>query len=365
MPWNWQLPAWPHFFFDVPALDGLEQAFLQAAGGGYALMKHFVPAAQQEFVVDILCSEGADSSAIEGEILERASLRSSIKRHFGLKVEAHIPRSKEAGMGALMWDVYSTFAEPLTHEMLFRWYHLLTQHQGGYRTHEEPMQIVSNRYDQSHVFFEAPPSALLEREMEQFIRYFNTRGNAATLLGKAALIHLYFESIHPFEDGNGRLGRALIEKFLSQSLGHPTLFGLSHIILKKKNAYYEALGSCNRSLDSSHWVTYFANIILEAQQSSLHLIHFLLAKSSLMHRLENKINARQEKVLLRLFAEGPEGFKGGLSAENYISITKASRPTATRDLKALVVLGALKKEGRLRHTRYYLNLNNIDISPIG
>ncbi|MDB2613847.1 Fic family protein [Chlamydiales bacterium] len=189
------------------------------------------------------------------------------------------------------------------------------------------------------------------------INFFNDKKNEHSVLVRAAVAHVYFESIHPFEDGNGRIGRALVEKVLSQELGKPTLLALSQTIVRRKKEYYAALGACNKTLDIRGWITLFAEVIVESQKESLSLIYFILNKSKLMHDLAGKINQRQERVLLRIFAEGIMGFSGGLSAENYIAITKTSRATATRDLADLVKKGALYKTGELRHTRYWINNN--------
>lgn len=254
-----------------------------------------------------------------------------------------------------------SYKEPLTHDMLHRWHELLMQQRGDiealgiYRSHDEPMQIVSRRFGDPTVYFEAPPSHRVEQEMTLFIDWFNST-NDGSILGKASHAHVYFESIHPFEDGNGRIGRALVEKALSQALGHPTLIAVSQAIEMRKKEYYAYLAQCNRSLDIESWVGFFSGIILQAQHSSVRLINFSINKSKLMSSLAGKINSRQEKALLRIFSEGVEGFAGGLSAENYMAITKASRATTTRDLADLVEKGALVKTGLLRHTRYALPL---------
>jgi Fic family protein len=125
---------------------------------------------------------------------------------------------------------------------------------------------------------------------------------------------------------------------------------------KRKKEYYSALEHCNRTLEVQPWVEFFSSVVLQAHEESMGLLYFLIEKSKMLNGLSGQINPRQTKVLLRMFAEGPEGFKGGLSAENYIAITKATRPTATRDLTDLIEKGALVKTGELRHTRYYLNL---------
>jgi Fic family protein len=239
------------------------------------------------------------------------------------------------------------------HSMLFKDWSKLDDC-GKYRTHIEPMQIVSGRLDAPRVFFEAPPSEKVFHEMTMFIDWFNASCTSQSILGRAAIAHVYFECIHPFEDGNGRIGRILVEKILSRCVGEPILIAVSKCIEKRKKEYYVQLGSCNQTMEVSHWVEFFAEMILQAQDYSMRFLHFLINKAKLLLALSGQINPRQEKVLLRMFAKGLDGFVGGLSAENYIAITKASRATATRDLADLVRMGALVKTGELRHTRYWL-----------
>jgi len=361
MVWNWQLPNWPQFTYDSSSIASLESQFLQGAGGVFAILKHLNDKKKKQFIVEVLSAEGLNSAEIEGEILERESLQSSIQRHFGLVSEKNRILPKEQGMGDLMWSVYDSYDQILTHEMLYQWHDMLMQQsgiqdKGKYRTHEDPMQIVSGRYANQTVYFEAPPSSKVHEEMIRFIDWFNESKKMEPALARAALAHVYFESIHPFEDGNGRIGRALVEKALSQKLGQPTLIAASQVITKRKNEYYEALGTCNRSLDAGKWVSFFSEVLVQSQEESLLQINFLMAKSQLMNQLKGKINDRQERVLLRMFREGVEGFSGGLSASNYIAITKTSNATATRDLADLVEKGALNKTGQLRHTRYWLNI---------
>ncbi len=362
MLWNWELPNWPHFEYDQKSVEALEKQFLQEVGGGFAVLKHLDDEKTKEYIVEILSIEGANSAEIEGEILERESLQYSIQRHFGLKGGPLKLPLKEDGMGELMWEVYDNFQKPLTHEMLHLWHRLLMKGDekitdvGNYRTHEDPMQILSGRYDKHEVCFEAPPSNRIYEEMSRFIQWFNHSAPNESILAKASIAHVYFESIHPFEDGNGRLGRALVEKLLSISLKHPVLLATSHSIAKRKKEYYKYLSECNKCLRIQNWVLFFSEIIAQSQKASFALVNFLMEKSKLMNRLEGEINSRQEKVLLRLFSEGVEGFSGGLSAENYIAITKTSRATATRDLSDLVSKKALYKTGELKQTRYWLSI---------
>ena len=309
----------------------------------------------------MLSSEGLESSKIEGEILDRESLQASIKKHFGL-ISIKKENEPESCMAKLLCAVYESFDQSLTHDALWKLHAELFKGRsdivsGQYRTHEEPMQIVSNRYGSPKVFFEAPPSEIVPKEMKAFMDWFNASATTEPILGRAAIAHVYFESIHPFEDGNGRIGRVLVEKVLAQGVGKPVLIAVSKVLERRKKEYYAALERCNQTLEIGDWVEFFADVIVEAQDESVDLLSFLIEKSQLLANLSGRLNARQEKALLRMFSEGPCGFKGGLSAENYITITKTSKATATRDLTDLVDKGALVKTGALRHTRYWLNLH--------
>jgi Fic family protein len=221
------------------------------------------------------------------------------------------------------------------------------------------MQIISGRLDdEPQIHFEAPPSKILKQEMDGFISWFNDSKNSLPPLTRAALAHLYFVSIHPFEDGNGRIARALAIKALSQSIKQPLLTSLSTIIEQSRKKYYKALEDNNRSLDITDWLEYFGKTFIESQNHTQKLIEFLLAKTRMFDALKDKLNDRQQKVLTKLFAAGPNGFEGGLSAENYIKITKTSRATATRDLHDLLEMKALSKRGELKGTRYFLSKVN-------
>jgi len=192
--------------------------------------------------------------------------------------------------------------------------------------------------------------------LEWFIDTSPSGKSPLPILTRAGIAHLYFVSIHPFEDGNGRIGRAIAEKAISEALGHPTLIALSQTINSRRSAYYDALEQVNKKLEITDWLLYFANTIIAAQESSQRLVEFLIAKTKFYDRLRGKFNERQEKAIARMMREGPAGFKGGLSAEKYIRITGASRATATRDLHDLVTIGALIRTGALKSTRYTLNL---------
>jgi Fic family protein len=222
------------------------------------------------------------------------------------------------------------------------------------------MQVVSGRLDKPHVHFEAPPSSDIKKEMNAFMTWWkeSAPGGSHPLpaLTRTGIVHLYFVCIHPFEDGNGRIARALAEKSLAENQGEPTLIALSQTIERNRKAYYDSLERNNKNNEITDWLVYFANTILNAQNYSLDMIDFLIEKTKLYDRVRGKLNQRQEKVLTRIFREGLEGFKGGLSAENYISITRTSRATATRDLQKLVEKGILLKTGERKSTRYHLKI---------
>ena len=171
----------------------------------------------------------------------------------------------------------------------------------------------------------------MKDEMEAFVAWFNETAPSGrrTLpaLTRAGIAHLYFVCIHPFEDGNGRIGRALAEKSLAQNLGQPSLIALAYTIERGRKAYYGALERNNKTNEITDWLIYFAQTILEAQGNTIKRVDFFVAKAKLYERLRGQLSERQEKVIARMFREGIDGFKGGLRAENYIGIAKTSRAT--------------------------------------
>lgn len=232
---------------------------------------------------------------------------------------------------------------------------------GAWRTHEEPMQVISGAMGKEKVHFEAPPSSQVVNEMKNFITWFNeTAPNGSREIKyapvRSAIAHLYFETIHPFEDGNGRIGRAIAEKALSQTAGYPVLLSISATIENNKNNYYNALKTAQRSNDITSWLIYFIDIILKAQDASEELIDFTLNKARLFDRYQGQLNDRQIKVIKCMLQEGPKGFEGGMTAKKYIRITQTSKPTATRDLQKLLDLNVFIVTGGGRSTSYQLNL---------
>ena len=366
MPWNWEQPEWPNFINDSAALEPLEKQFLLQAGEFIGACKHIGTDDQETLKIELISDEAVKTSEIEGEFLNRDSVQSSLRHQLGLGPEQLGVLPAERGISQMMVDLYRNFATPLTHNIMFAWHNMMldgdkvTKEIGGYRTHADAMQVVSGPDYKRTVHFEAPPSSQIPKEMKLFIRWFNDTAPGGkqplSALTRAGIAHLYFVCIHPFEDGNGRIGRALAEKSLAQNLGHPSLIALAYTIERVRKEYYVSLERNNKELDITNWLKYFANTILEAQKNTIKRVDFYVAKAKFYEKFRGKLNERQDKVIARAFKEGIDGFEGGLSADKYISITKTSRATATRDLQELVELGALTKTGELRHTRYALNL---------
>lgn len=366
MKWNWQQKDWPNFSYNQYIIRPQEDMMLLNSGILLGAFAHLSDNDKDEIKIEIISNEALKTSAIEGEYLNRDSLQSSILRHFGLKSDNRTGTPAEKAISALMVDLHTNYHKPLSHQLLFRWHKILMsgrtdlQSIGCYRSIDEPMQIISGPIHNPKIHFEAPPISSINEEMEKFIAWFNNTApsgtNPLSILTRASIAHLYFESIHPFEDGNGRIGRAIAEKALAQSLGKPTLIALSTIIEKNKKAYYAALEQATRSHDITKWIDYFSSTILEAQNYTLQHVEFLIKKTKFYEIHKDHLNKRQAKAIERILREGPKGFEGGLSAENYIAINNTSRATATRDLRQLLEQNILTKKGERRYTRYYLVL---------
>lgn len=366
MAWNWELRDWPDFIRDRQKLAAREARFLEQAGVLIGTSRHISEEDRIDLSISVMSLEAIDTSQIEGETLDRASVQSSIQRALGLKAARTSARPAESGIADMMVDLLQTTGEPLSDEMLHRWHRKMLggrtdlKNLGGYREHKEPMQIISGASYAPKVHYEAPPSSAVPGHMAAFIAWFNKTaptGKAPLLpIERAGLAHLWFECIHPYEDGNGRIGRAISEKALAQGRQRPVFTSLAGALLRHRKDYYRELELASATLNADRWLDWFADIALEAQDRSLRQVEFMLAKTRLFDQLSGQLNPRQEKALLRMFAEGIDGFKGGLSARNYMTITEAPTATATRDLAGMVAKGALVREGELKSTRYFLKL---------
>lgn len=366
MRYNWQQPDWPGFRYDLQTIEDALFAFAEETGHISGVLKAMPKETQMEAIVNTMVAEAVKTSAIEGEFISRQDVVSSIRNKLGLNKDKGPVKDKRAlGAGELMVDVRNTYAEVLTKDKLFEWHKMLLKQSrditiGAWRKGTAPMQVVSGTLGKEKIHFEAPPSTRVPGEMDRFISWFNdTAPGGKKEIKKApvrsAIAHLYFESIHPFEDGNGRIGRAIAEKALSQTVGRPVMLSLSRTIEADKSTYYAALENAQRNNEITGWINYFVGTVLEAQKQTRQLIEFTLRKTRFFDLFKDQLNERQLKVVLKMLDAGPEGFEGGMTAKKYMSITKASKATSTRDLRHLVEVEALRIYEGGRSTHYLLN----------
>ena len=373
----WQQPGWPALVLDAGAVaPELHAAHLQM-GRVLGLLDAIGMTDSQEITRELWVQEAIATAAIEGEQLDLTAVRSSVAHRLGLADAPTADRAVE-GLVAVMQDAASGHSSVLDHDRLWRWQSALFPggtsglHRiavGRYREHSDPMQIVSGRQGHEVVHYTAPASAQVALEMAQFLNWFEaTRPTSAVApdfngLVRAALAHLWFESIHPFEDGNGRLGRAIVDLALAQAVGAPARWlGMSRQLLAVRAAYYDALSQAQSGgLDVTAWVQWFVQAFTQGCIQSQAVVKQALDKASFRQLAASlAVNDRQSKVLNRLLEAGNSalggGFLGGMTAEKYSKITGASKATATRDLSELLRHGLLKVEGVGKGTRYAVNV---------
>ena len=368
MKWIWQQPDWPDFRYDNRALNDRELEFRlnseRLAGSFDALPM----ASQEDATIDLMLSEAIKTSAIEGEDLDRESVRSSL---LSLITSDTLPDNTDqeaAGAASLLVDVRKNWQTSLTHDLLGKWQSMAVPEQrytsilrGAYRNDPSPMQIVSGPFGREKVHYEAPPAIQVPDEMARLIDWYNQTSPLSedkTIYGisRAGIAHLWFEVIHPFDDGNGRVGRAIADHALSQFLGYPTTACLATAIEGDKKTYYLQLEKASRgSLDVNVWLDYFADTIIKAQEIAREEVDFVLAKTRFYEAYGDQLNDRQARMVSRVFAEGRKGFEGGITTRKYEAIIKCPNRTASRDLSDLVAKGIIiPLQGGGRTTRYEL-----------
>lgn len=369
MTFNWQQEDWPQFSYDLTKFEEKLYLFSEKIGTVSGVLKALPEDTQLSAIIDTMVAEAIKTSEIEGEYLSRNDIMSSIRNNLGLNEKPDpVPDKKAKGIGQLMVDVRNTFSNILNQEAIFSWHYMLIGTDskikaGQWRSSPEPMQVVSGTYGKEKVHFEAPPASRVAEEMEQFITWFNETapGGKKQIIQapiRSAIAHLYFETIHPFEDGNGRIGRAIAEKAISQGIGRPALLALSKTIEANKAEYDEALKTAQRSNEITKWIIWFLDVIIAAQSDTEQQIDFTLNKVKFFDRYRGQLSERHLKVIRRMLEEGPGGFVGGMNARKYGSLAQVSKATATRDLQELLEIGVLKSSegGRGRSTSYIINL---------
>lgn len=367
--WIWQQPGWPRFAWDMAALAGPLSQARRAQGelaGLYALLD-----SQQDLTatqVEVLTIEGLTTSAIEGEALEPNVLRSSIARRLGLPVAGRPPAPRAVeGLAEVLLDATQHYEQELTLRRLCAWQAALfpTGRSGlheirvGDLRGDDPMRIVSGPVGNERIHYEAPPRDRLEAEMRDFLEWFNHPPPDLDGLIRAGIAHVWFEILHPFEDGNGRVGRALLDMALAQDERHSIRFySLSSRFNEQRDEYYAALErTSSGGLDITPWLEWFLRQLEVAIRSSKGTVAKVLTKARFwMRHAQTELNERQRKALNRMLEAGPEGFDGGMTNRKYANLTRASPATAQRDLADLVAKGYLVASGRGRSVRYQLVL---------
>jgi Fic family protein len=360
----YELTGWPKFTWDQAKIAKRLAAVRHEQGRLIGRMETLGFQFRQEAILDTLTSDVIKSSEIEGERLDLGQVRSSIARQLGMDIGGATAADRHVeGVVEMMLDATRRYEKPLTAERLFGWHAaLFPTGRSGMRTirvgtwrddRKGPMQVVSGPEGRERVHFEAPPAPRLPEEMNAFSEWYN-KDTGTDLVLKAGLAHLWFVTLHPFDDGNGRIARVISDMTLARSEKSPQRFySLSAQILQERAAYYEVLEQTQKgTLDVTPWLDWFLACLDRAIQGAQAALAGVLSKAAFWKSLEGtSINERQRSMLLRLL----EGFKGKLTTSKWAALTKSSQDTALRDILDLVEKGVLLKnpEGG-RSTSYTL-----------
>ena len=355
--WIWQQNGWPRFRWDDAALCASLARARMAQGRLLGSLRLLDASLSMEAFSAILAENGINTSAIEGERLDPAAVRSSVARQLGLPTLGllNVPRHID-GLIEVLLDATRHHDKPLSIKRLSGWQAALfpSGYSGLYRIRVgalrgiAPMQVVSGSIGHERVHFTAPPRAELELEMEKFLAWFNAfPGNLdgpIDGLVRAGLSHLWFVTIHPFEDGNGRIARAITDMALSQDEGSAMRsFSLSAQMMRERKGYYDILEQTQQgSMVVTAWLEWFLLQVAASAGAAEQTVANTLAKARFwLHHKHTRLNERQHKVMNRLLDAGNDGFEGGINTRKYMSMTKASRVTAYRELTDLVEKGCL------------------------
>jgi Fic family protein len=370
--WIWQQPDWPDFNWQAERLAPLLRECVQMQGRLLGMAGSVGDSMSAQSELDALLQNIVTSSAIEGEQLNVGSVRSSLARRLGLEwIDRDSVSQRSEGLAQLMLDATHGFDEPLTLARLLEWHTWLFPAEEamfsarpilvGTLRGDEPMQVVSGRLDRPTVHFEAPPRQGLEQQIERFLSWFEASRDQVSLdpLLRAGIAHFWFVTLHPFDDGNGRLTRTITDLALAQGEAQAIRFyAMSASILEDRAGYYRILESSQKAtLDITEWLSWFLQTLLRSLQQAITRIDSVLGKTRFWqaHR-ESDLSAEQIKVLNRLLDGGERGFEQGLSAGQYQAVAKVSKATATRHLAELLDKGCLQRlPGGGRSTRYKIN----------
>ncbi|MEJ7693710.1 Fic family protein [Daejeonella sp.] len=349
-----QLSNWPAFIWDNDALAEVLAAVRHRQGRLLGKMEGIGFALQEEATLHTLTQDVVKSSEIEGEILNPDQVRSSIARRLGMDVAGLVPFDRNVeGVVEMMLDATQRYTEKLTDDRLFGWQAALFPTGrsgiakivvGAWRDNSknDPMQVISGAMGREKVHYQAPDSEILNNEMQQFIEWFNTNTGTDPVL-KAGIAHLWFVTIHPFEDGNGRITRAITDMQLARADGSAKRFySMSAQIQAERNSYYDILENTQKgSLDITEWLLWFLLCFDRAITNTDETLAVVMRKAKLWENpATSNLNERQNYMLNKLF----DGFLGTLNSSKWAKMNKCSQDTATRDLQDLVERGILIKE---------------------
>lgn len=348
------LPDWPKFNWNVQRISDRLAAVRHKQGRLLGQMDRLGFNLRSEASLESLTEEVVKTSEIEGEILSRDQVRSSIARRLGLETAGLITSDRSVeGIVEIMLDATENFIAPLTADRLFDWHAalfptgrsgMLKIKVGGWRRPEvEPMQVLSGAAGREVVHFEAPSAERLKTEMQRFLIWFNGITDKTDPVLRAAIAHLWFVTIHPFEDGNGRIARAIADMSLARSENSPQRFySMSAQIRRERNEYYAVLERTQKgSLDITNWLEWFLDCLDRAFDGADQILGSVLRKADFWEKFSGlALNDRQRKVLNRLL----DGFEGKLTSSKWAKITKVSQATAARDIEELVMFQILKKD---------------------
>lgn len=373
-PWIWNDPRWPTFSWDEAALtDALTRAH-GAVGGVSALFDALSAPEQREMELEAAADEGVATAAIEGQTINRDSLRASLRQRLERDTSGWPrPAREDEGLAAVLHNAVAAWNRGVTVQDLCAWQESLFP--GGLSGYERivtgavrpgPIQIVTGGRigGAAIVHYEGPPAHQVAAELDRLVAWLDNTPNLNGLV-RAAVAHVWFELIHPFEDGNGRVGRALVEHELARAAGHGVrLFSLSKRLAANKHAYYEELDRYNRApqggastIDVTKWVVFFVDQVAAAAWDARRSLDGVCRRARFWGRTDvatDRINARQAKVINAWLGYGPEMFNTGITNSRFASIAQTSRATATRDLTDLVLLGVLATNNRGGRSRGYV-----------
>ncbi|MBF8262733.1 MAG: cell filamentation protein Fic [Parachlamydiales bacterium] len=356
----YELKNWPHFLWDQKSIVKNLVQIRHQQGRLQGGMESIGFSLQEKTILTTLTQDVVKSSEIEGEILDQTLVRSSVARHLGIDIAADTVDRNIDGVVEMMLDATQKFDQPLTKERLFNWHTLLFPVRrngfskirvGAWRT--GPVQVVSGQMGKETVHLEAPPAEIVDHEMELFLNWLNNEMTIDPVL-KAAIAHLWFVTIHPFDDGNGRIGRAVADLMLARSeKSSRRFYSLSAQIQKERKHYYDILERTQKGgLDITSWIEWFFGCLERAIEEALFSLETIVHKVQFWEaRADIPFNERQRKIINRLL----DGFEGKLTSSKWAKIAKCSQDTAYRDILDMINRGILIKnlEGG-RSTSYSL-----------